>query len=265
MNNISFNRLIEANRTCRINTQTYHDILRMLRYGEKVETIAKNLSLPVDTIYSIRSQEVVKDVKRRFHILKLSKGKMVRRWKHGESLVNIAKSYRFPPVLISQFILPELNYTKKQIQGMLHEPENIAVERLRDEVAIVVDNDHQYSPFHNKIQKREGDEGELRLAEWLVAQDIDFQTEDDLKKYNSKTPDFLLEGELTLGKTKLAWIESKASFGSRSDYKMHLRKQLKPYRELFGPGMVVYWRGFLTSLKTYQDIFISGGKLFEME
>jgi hypothetical protein len=45
---------------------------------------------------------------------------------------------------------------------------------------------------------------------------------------------------------------------------MHLRKQLKPYRELFGPGMVVYWRGFLSALKTYDDIFIAGEKLFEM-
>jgi len=263
MYRISFNRLIESNRDCILPTETYHSITKMLKHGEEVGTIAQRLSLSKDTVYSIRSQEIVKDVKRRFHIVKLSKGKMARRWKHGESLVRIAENYRFPPVLISSFVLPELGYTKRKIQEMLRNPGDIKDTRLRNEIALVVERDLLYSPLHNEMQHREGYEGELRLAEWLVAHDIEFKTEDDLKNMASKTPDFLLEGELYLGKTRLAWIESKASFGSRSDYRMHLRKQLKPYRELFGPGMVVYWRGFLGSLKKYPDIFIAGEKLFE--
>lgn len=264
MYKIEFQDLIEANRHNRIDNEIYHDILKMIKHGEEAETIAKNLSFPIDTIYSIRSQEIVKDVKHRFHILKLSKGKMVRRWKHGESLTNIAHGYRFPPVLITKFVLPEVGYTRKQIESMLHNPEKIKDERLSREMTRVAEEDQQYSPTHSQIQRAEGHEGELRLAEWLVSKDIDFKTEDDLKNTSSKTPDFLLEGDLYLGKIKLAWIESKASFGSRSDYRMHLRKQLKPYRELFGPGMVVYWRGFLSALKTYDDIFISGENLFRM-
>ena len=260
---IEFGTLIEANRTCMVDNQTYHDIVKMFRHGETVETIARNLSFSEDTIYSIRSQEIVKEVKRKFHIYKLSKGKMTRRWKNGESLVTIADSFNFPPVLIAGFILPELGYTKKKIQNMFHNPGEIADKRLRNDIAQVVEKDQLYSPAHSKIQKNEGQEGELRLAEWLVNRDIDFETEEDLKNRSSKTPDFVLKDDLFLGKTRLAWIESKASFGSRTDYRMHLRKQLKPYRELFGPGMVVYWRGFLTSLRRYDDIFISGDKFFE--
>ena len=65
---------------------------------------------------------------------------------------------------------------------------------------------------------------------------------------------------------KIFWIESKASFGDAAEFKINSNKQLIPYTELFGPGVVVYWTGYLDGLAcpegvTLEDIGILEKKL----
>ena len=56
---------------------------------------------------------------------------------------------------------------------------------------------------------------------------------------------------------KICWVESKASFGDNTEFKYNSRKQLIPYTELFGPGLVVYWVGCLDDLECPKDVYVS--------
>ena len=48
------------------------------------------------------------------------------------------------------------------------------------------------------------------------------------------------------------WIESKATFGDRVEVNKNMKKQLEPYLELFGQGVVIYWFGFVDVKSQHQ-------------
>ena len=53
------------------------------------------------------------------------------------------------------------------------------------------------------------------------------------------------------------WIESKASFGDPNSHKKNL-EQFRGYVNRFGPGMVLYWFGFVDSLAgDHKDILLA--------
>eukprot|EP01102_Stenamoeba_stenopodia_P014621 TRINITY_DN487_c0_g1_i7.p1 TRINITY_DN487_c0_g1~~TRINITY_DN487_c0_g1_i7.p1 ORF type:complete len:151 (-),score=22.54 TRINITY_DN487_c0_g1_i7:327-779(-) len=45
------------------------------------------------------------------------------------------------------------------------------------------------------------------------------------------------------------WIESKASFGDEGSHMGNVQDQLWGYRNRYGPGIVVYWFGFIHDLR----------------
>lgn len=55
---------------------------------------------------------------------------------------------------------------------------------------------------------------------------------------------------------KIYWVESKASFGDNTEFRFNSRKQLVPYTQLFGPGLVVYWVGCLDDLECPENVYV---------
>ncbi len=85
----------------------------------------------------------------------------------------------------------------------------------------------------------------------------------DLRGAYTKTPDCLLEKPLQINGCKVHWIESKASFGDEIELKKNVRRQLKPYTELFGTGAVVYWYGFVEGIEPPEGIALLDGSHFD--
>jgi hypothetical protein len=56
---------------------------------------------------------------------------------------------------------------------------------------------------------------------------------------------------------KICWVESKASFGDNTEFRFNSRKQLVPYTQLFGPGLVVYWVGCLDDLECPEGVYVN--------
>ncbi len=55
------------------------------------------------------------------------------------------------------------------------------------------------------------------------------------------------------------WVESKALFGDESTHAQYIKDQLSSYWNRFGPGMVIYWFGFveeITSLVKYGGVMV---------
>ena len=226
----------------------------------KPDDIDKLLSKGYDErmLETLYTQKMSRDVKKRFHLIKQKAPRMLKEWKSGKTLMELSDHYRFPPILTAMFIFMEDGASKKQFWDFIKNPDLLASPETAAEVRDVVKNDLVYSPQANDRQRDRGIWGETLMQDWLNEQGIKYQTENDLSGgEGQKTPDCLLDEPLMYDGKKICWIESKASFGDNVEFRFNSRKQLCPYTQLFGPGLVIYWTGCLNDMECPPDVYIS--------
>ena len=209
----------------------------------------------LDTLYT---QKISREVKKRFYVVKQNTGRMLKEWRKGKSIMDLSRKYRFPPILTAMFIFQEDGATKKEFWSYVHDPDLLESEETADEVREAIKNDIVYSPDANDRQRERGLWGEDLLHQWLDGQHVGYRTENDLRGTEfTKTPDCLLDEPVMYRGKKIYWVESKASFGDNTEFRFNSRKQLVPYTQLFGPGLVVYWVGCLDDLECPQDVYVN--------
>ncbi len=242
----------------------YRQLSSELKKISDVPRLAREKGLKGELLHVIYSQKVSRDITKRFYKVKRKTGKMLYQWKRGKSLIEIADEYDFSPTLIAMFVLQENKIPRKRVWGMLNNPEEIKDVRLRKEIIAANKADGVYSPNGMKRQNDRGKWGENRMRKWLNVHKFSFQTEEDLRGKYPKTPDFLLKKPLIWDNQKNFWIESKATFGDPFEIRRHVKKQLKPYADLFGDGLVVYWYGYIDDLRLSfpEGVSVSDGSYF---
>jgi len=209
----------------------------------------------LETLYT---QKVSREVKKRYHSIKERSPSLLREWKKGRTLMEISDKYHFPPILIAMLIFQEDGAGKKQFWEFVRSPELLESKQTAEEIREVIKADLVYSPDANERHKERGLWGEGLLQGWLNDQNIKYRTECDLRGGEGcKTPDCLLDEPMLYDGKKICWIESKASFGDNVEFRYNSRKQLNPYTQLFGPGLVIYWTGCLDDLEWPKDIYVS--------
>jgi hypothetical protein len=234
----------------------YKKIYNSLNRPDDVEKLLKK-GYDQRLLETLYTQKTSRDVKKRFHFVKQKAPDMLREWKRGKTLMEISDKYRFPPILTAMFIFMEDGAGRKQFWEFIREPELLESKQTADEVRDVIKHDFVYSPDANDRQKERGIWGETLLQNWLDEQNIKYRTEEDLRGEGQKTPDCLLNEPMIYDGKKICWIESKASFGDNVEFRFNSRKQLCPYTQLFGPGLVIYWTGCLNDMECPPDIYIS--------
>ena len=209
----------------------------------------------LDTLFT---QKTSRDVKKRFYIVKQSSPRMLKEWHKGKTIVQLADKYRFPPILTAMMIFLEDGTPKKEFWAAINDPDSLESPEVADEVREAIKADIVYSPEANQRQKERGIWGENLTHQWLDGQGITYRTENDLRDTEfTKTPDCLLDKPVMYKGKKICWVESKASFGDNTEFKYNSRKQLIPYTQLFGPGLVVYWVGCLDDLECPENVYVS--------
>lgn len=100
-----------------------------------------------------------------------------------------------------------------------------------------------------------GLEYELRLERELRLMSISFSDETILRSRGyDKTPDFKLDVPIAVDGFIVNWVESKALFGDEENHSGYLKEQLMCYWNRFGPGLVIYWFGFLETLNSTPEV-----------
>lgn len=166
---------------------------------------------------------------------------------------------------------------KNMITHYIRNPHHITDERLRNDIITCCANDEHFSPFFDRIHNYLGIEYEYKLQQYLTIKNIPYNTEQDLRKLGyPRTPDAHLKRPivipcpygnlscsspfLTLSSSSsssssthehiICWIDSKASFGDPFHHGEENASQLRSYVQFYGPGLVIYWYGFVDTLCT---------------
>ncbi|KAK7910528.1 hypothetical protein WMY93_015212 [Mugilogobius chulae] len=99
-----------------------------------------------------------------------------------------------------------------------------------------------------------GQEHEVLLRDKLKERNMSFLDENQLRTMGyDKTPDIILEVPVAVDGHIVHWIESKASFGDDHSHRTYLNEQFWSYWNRFGPGLVIYWYGFISELDCQRD------------
>ena len=239
----------------------YKNIYNRLNTVRDIENM-KEKGYDEEFLVTLLTQKINRETKKRFHVVKQNAGRLLREWKRGKSLLQISDEWRFPPILTAMLIFFEDGASRKEFWEYIREPELLG-DNVADEIREIVRSDVVYSPEANERHRRRGVWGETLLQNWLDAQGIKYRTENDLKAEGGKTPDCLLDKPMMYNGKEIRWIESKASFGDNTEFRMNSKKQLVPYTELFGPGIVVYWMGRLNDLEMPDDVYIEDISILE--
>ncbi len=221
----------------------YQDLYQRLATPEDIDFLAENFGYDKELLLVIYTQRVVRDTTKRFYRVKAQAHRLAFEWQNGTPLLQVAKRAEFPAILTALMVLEQRKTSRKQFWKMIREPETVRDRRLRRELAEISEADIVYSPAGSARQYARGRWGEAKLQGWLDGRGIQYETEKDLRQKYDKTPDILLHKPLEMNGSKKYWIESKAIFGDPFEIKRHIKKQLRPYSEMFGDGTVVYWFG----------------------
>jgi hypothetical protein len=227
---------------------TYEKIYSLLD-SSNIDSISADFGVGEGVLKCILNQKILRSNKALYHKVANNSEALLGRWKGGESFMSISNDTGLSPVLVSIILLKRDGVSRKGARKMIKNPGDIEDERLRKELLEVVEKDNLFSPRSHSIQVDRARMCEGAIKNWLKGKDVEFLTEEQIKKHViTKTPDFLLKSKLNIDSKDINWIESKGLFGDKEEHRHHSNKQFLEYVNLYGAGMVVYWYGFLDSI-----------------
>ena len=178
-------------------------------------------------------------------------------------MLSLCKEFGIPPALCARVILkkhlqlltsPDANidnmlHVKTEVTKLMRDPLLIEDGTLSLNVRQSILNDMCSGPVTDAIRHMIGVEHEEKLLSYVRALNIPFQDENELRKLGyDKTPDIKLEIPILVKGQMVCWIESKALFGNPKAHQGYLKEQYYSYWNRFGPGLVIYWYGFVDEL-----------------
>lgn len=228
----------------------YVNILKQIGSSEDLALLAKKLNLSEEFLLVLYTQKVLRDVKRRYYVIKRRLGEIKREWESGKSICALSKMYGdFPPLLLAFMLFTANGISRKQFWAWVRNLEDVEDERIRREIEEASQADLVYSPRAIEMQQMRGKRGEEKLYRALDERKVEYMREYEISGKFRKTPDALLITPLRLGNFEVNWIESKANFGDILEVRANAKRQFAHYVKLFGTGVAVYWFGLVEDVE----------------
>ena len=253
----------------------YNDILSIIQEHNSRECFKfiqeKYPDISINTLGSIYSQNYQKKMKKTHHVRyspeaindyfeKYIDG-IQKREKH--ILLRLSNQVDLSPALLARIILERYlaqteyageNPPKAKVSRMMRDPSLIQNSFLATEIQDCILSDDHYGPIVDSIKHSIGQEYEFKLTKKLDDLGHSYLNEDHMRARGyDKTPDVKLEVPISVDGYIVNWIESKASFGDEYSNKTYLKDQFWSYWNRFGPGMVIYWFGFIDELDVHRN------------
>lgn len=177
-------------------------------------------------------------------------------------IVRLAKKKQFSPAQFAKIILEEYHkelegeesVSKDKISKLIKNTALIQDQKLATEIWLATVKDNNYGPSSECIKCAIGNDYENQAKRSLERLGIAYQDEHDLRaKGYDKTPDIKLDIPFAYNGYVINWIESKALFGDEDHHADYLKDQLWSYWNRYGPGMVIYWFGFIDDIDSNRD------------
>ncbi|CAM9531048.1 unnamed protein product [Ectocarpus sp. 6 AP-2014] len=212
-------------------------------------------SLPYDALQSLRRQMFSRHIRKVDWRCKQRTKEFLTQYRKGSSIIDIARQpgLRYSPYLMARILVGALE-PGAAIAQLMRTPSLISDERLRREVEECISDDRDYSPHLDRVRRGVGAEYEFVLQQKLRARGVAFESESDLRQKGAyKTPDMLLQTPMAVKGPRnewvvVSWIDSKAMFGDEHTYVQEHQSQLLSYVNRYGPGLVIYWFGYVETL-----------------
>lgn len=247
---------IEAVNMCKkIIKDKSQPIFGMLDINEKIKGKLAILNkkfhtnINIHTLWSMKNME--SSVLRRqnaFYFSDSTKAKIIKlvnnSIQNGDKLSQIilesAERYRIPPMVI-------LNYIAK------HCPDIVP---LMPEIKTAITTDDVSTPDAGTLMRKRSEEAELKLYNVMQKLNIDFVTEEELKREGSQfTPDVIFRKETYINDQRVYWIDIKDYMLYDSELNMEsLRKQVAKYTMAFGQGALIFTGGVMERQKTFDNM-----------
>lgn len=188
-------------------------------------------------------------------------------------IIRLANRFQITPCLAAKLILQKYFEAKESLESVkinnafvnkyLRDSSLIQDPKLAYEIYLCTLYDDQYSPFTEIMRSSIGQQHEIQLQRQLTELNLAFRDEEYLRSLGyDKTPDFKLDIPIAVDGFIINWIESKALFGDQASHNDYERNQYSSYTNRFGPGLIIYWYGYLSTIvKPHDKRFIIRDKL----
>ncbi|XP_060805377.1 CDAN1-interacting nuclease 1 isoform X2 [Amyelois transitella] len=167
----------------------------------------------------------------------------------------LSENQGISPALFARSLLQNVYTDSTMTKKCIKDTTLIEDKDLAYQTFLAIMNDNQYGPYADTIKQSIGLEYELRLERELRLMNITFLDENVLRSRGyDKTPDFKLDVPIAVDGFIVNWVESKALFGDDENHSGYLKEQLSCYWNRFGPGLVIYWFGYLETLNSTPEV-----------
>ncbi|XP_026494293.1 CDAN1-interacting nuclease 1 [Vanessa tameamea] len=240
------------------------DFNKMTSFSRKAENELKKKykEVPSPTISSIISLLVQRSMKQSYRKSPVISSKyfelyeeLMKDQNKEDVILKLADSQGLSPALFVRSLLQNVCSDSAEVKKYLKDTTLIENSDLAYQVFLGIMNDNQYGPYVDIIKQSIGLEYELQLENELRMMNISFSDENLLRlRGYDKTPDFKLDVPIAVDGFIVNWIESKALFGNEENHLGYMKDQLLCYWNRFGPGLVIYWFGYLETLDSTPEV-----------
>jgi len=208
-----------------------------------------------NAFFSLLNQLMVRRVKkevRKFHPGKMAE--IIERVQNGEKIFQIALDAGFSSYKLAKLYTEMVFDSSFQLSRIVESPDIVEDEVLREDLLKCIGDDPVSSNRSENIKACVGNEFEEVLVTLLNEKKICFETEADLRaRGKPKTPDIVLLIPMAawIDGTwqEVNWIDSKGMFADHLTFEEQ-SEQLQGYVNRYGTGLVIYWYGFVETLKS---------------
>ncbi|XP_060536683.1 CDAN1-interacting nuclease 1 [Cylas formicarius] len=215
-----------------------------------------------DTLYSILSHGYQRKMKRNYGKCQSKRNTFWELYNKGLSngeapgiLLNLSTALDISPCLLAKLIMQKyfdnLDSDSKDVSVNINlkNANFIPDQVLAYEVFLCTIFDNLYSPSADAMKMSLGQQYEIKLYKEAAKLGLTFRDEEYLRKHGyDKTPDLKLEVPVACDGFIINWIESKALFADEECHNDYMKSQYLSYWNRFGPGLVIYWFGYVKTI-----------------